>query len=187
MSTYFQNDDSSKTPDSEFRITKFFSMMKRNYNAINDKIIKYVKYRWLCVSFLAFLFLVRLIITQGYQALTYCLGLYWLNCFIGFISPQIDPEEDREESYLPRKANDDFKPFQRKVKEFQLWESFFYSLFIGVILTFCEGVDIPVYWPLLLVYFLIMFVTSMRHQIMHMIKYNYLPWDVGKVQYGPSI
>jgi hypothetical protein len=60
----------------------------------------------------------------------------------------------------------------------------FWPLAIGNILTFYEAFNIPVFWPLLLIYFLIIFFFTMRKQIGHMIKYNYLPWDAGKVKYG---
>ena len=53
-------------------------------------------------------------------------------------------------------------------------------------LTFNEAFNVPVYWPLLLVYFFLIFVLTMRRQINHMIKYKYLPWDAGKVKYGAS-
>lgn len=45
--------------------------------------------------------------------------------------------------------------------------------------------DIPVFWPILLVYFCVLFVITMRRQIGHMRKYRYLPFDIGrKTQYG---
>ena len=34
--------------------------------------------------------------------------------------------------------------------------------------------DIPVFWPILLVYFIILFVLTMRRQIAHMRKYKYV-------------
>ena len=63
----------------------------------------------------------------------------------------------------------------------------------------------PVYWPILLVYFFVLFALTMRRQIQcvihtswciiwntdkarrhrHMIKYKYVPFDIGrKVRYG---
>jgi len=35
--------------------------------------------------------------------------------------------------------------------------------------------DIPVFWPILLVYFIILFVITMRRQIAHMRKYKSVP------------
>ena len=116
------------------------------------------------------------------------MGIHFLNSFIGFISPLDDPEENlsEENSFLPIRNNEEFKPFYRKLKEYQFWNGYFWILIIGIILTFFESFDIPVFWPLLLVYFLFIFILTMRHQIAHMIKYHYLPWDSGKKTYNPK-
>ncbi|KAH8115269.1 Rer1 family-domain-containing protein [Phellopilus nigrolimitatus] len=51
--------------------------------------------------------------------------------------------------------------------------------------TFSELFDIPVYWPILVIYFCILFALTMRWQIQHMFKYKYIPFDFRrKVQYG---
>ena len=97
-----------------------------------------------------------------------------------------DPEDNLNEdnSFLPQKNNEEFKPFHRKVKEYQFWNVIFFTLFISIFLTFFDCFDIPVFWPLLLLYFILIFLLTMRNQIKHMIKYNYLPWDAGKISYN---
>jgi len=42
--------------------------------------------------------------------------------------------------------------------------------------------DIEIYWPLLVVYFLMMSCFLFRAKLAHMIKYNYTPWDMGQKQ-----
>ena len=123
---------------------------------------------------------------KGYYALTYCIGIHFLNSFIGFISPLDDPEEElgEDNSYLPQRRNEEFRPFQRKVKEFSFWSMMFWTFLVSIFFTFFEAFNIPVFWPLLLIYFLLIFFLIMRRQIQHMIKYNYLPWDSGKKNYG---
>ena len=86
--------------------------------------------------------------------------------------------------YINFRNSEEFRPFQRKIKEYQFWHVMFWSFLIGSILTFNEAFDVPVYWPLLLVYFILIFILTMRQQINHMIKYKYLPWDAGKAKYG---
>jgi len=49
--------------------------------------------------------------------------------------------------------------------------------------TFFGFLDIPVFWPILLIYFLILFSVTMRKQIRHMIKYKYIPFSMGKKVY----
>jgi len=64
--------------------------------------------------------------------LTYCIGIHFLNSFIGFISPLDDPEEEYLEegdSHLPQNNNEEFRPFQRKVKEYTFWRIMFFKQF----------------------------------------------------------
>jgi hypothetical protein len=39
---------------------------------------------------------------------------------------------------------------------------------------------VPVFWPILLLYWLLLFVVTMKRQIKHMIKHKYLPFTTGK-------
>lgn len=53
--------------------------------------------------------------------------------------------------------------------------------------TLSEIFDVPVYWPILVVYFCVLFALTMRRQIQHMMKYKYIPFDIGrKARYGGS-
>lgn len=54
------------------------------------------------------------------------------------------------------------------------------SFCIGFVLTFFSAFDVPVFWPILLFYWLMLFTLTMRRQIMHMIKYRYVPFSLGK-------
>ena len=40
------------------------------------------------------------------------------------------------------------------------------------------------FWPILLVYFVALFALTMKRQIKHMWKHNYVPWSRGKTRYG---
>lgn len=183
MSNYFSEKE-AKTPSSIPSENKLTSLTKY-YNAIFDKIQIYPKERWVITFALVIIYTIRVIYTHGYYALTYCIGIHILNSFIGFISPLEDPDEidGDADSFLPQKNSDEFRPFQRKVKEYKFWIIIFLTFFVGIIFTFFEAFNIPVFWPLLLVYFALIFFLTMRKQIQHMIKYGYLPWDFGKTQY----
>lgn len=141
------------------------------------------------------------------------LGIYLLNLFLAFLTPKFDPsieldtqENEMEEGpALPTKADEEFKPFIRRLPEFKFWYvwkrrsrihcclhcfHFRYSAtkatVIAIVCSFFSIFDIPVFWPILLVYFCILFAITMRRQIKHMIKYRYIPFDWGKKNYGPS-
>ena len=189
MNYFSENEKSSSS--SSFNTERKNLIEKINYylELIKDKTIIYKFHRWIFVLILLLIYLIRVIKTKGYYALTYCIGIHFLNSFIGFISPLEDPEDNLNEdnSFLPQKNNEEFKPFHRKVKEYQFWNVLFLTLFISIFLTFFDCFDIPVFWPLLLVYFILIFLLTMKNQIKHMIKYNYLPWDSGKKNYSHTM
>lgn len=54
------------------------------------------------------------------------------------------------------------------------------SFFFGMIATFFPVFDVPVFWPILLLYFFVLFFITMKRQIKHMIKHKYIPFDLGK-------
>lgn len=43
---------------------------------------------------------------------------------------------------------------------------------VAFCMTFFEFFDVPVYWPILLLYFLSLFILTMKRQIRHMIKHR---------------
>lgn len=58
--------------------------------------------------------------------------------------------------------------------------SFTKAFCIAFVMTFFSIFDVPVFWPILLCYWIVLFVLTMRRQISHMIKYKYLPFSFGK-------
>ena len=51
---------------------------------------------------------------------------------------------------------------------------------VAFVMTFFSVFDVPVFWPILLCYWIVLFVLTMRRQIIHMIKYKYVPFSIGK-------
>jgi hypothetical protein len=51
---------------------------------------------------------------------------------------------------------------------------------IAFVMTFFSVFDVPVFWPILLCYSIVLFVLTMKHQIVHMIKYKYVPFSIEK-------
>lgn len=50
-------------------------------------------------------------------------------------------------------------------------------------MTFFSVFDVPVFWPILLMYFGVLFFMTMRRQIAHMYKHKYVPISFGKAKY----
>ena len=55
-----------------------------------------------------------------------------------------------------------------------------------MIATFFPIFDVPVFWPILLLYFFVLFFITMKRQVKHMIKHKYIPFDLGK-KVNPSL
>jgi hypothetical protein len=160
------------------------------YQAYLDKSTPYTQYRWIGTGVLFLLFGLRIIFAQGWYIVAYSLGIYLLNLFLAFISPKFDPSLEQDEgmedgtSNLPSKENDEFKPFVRRLPEFKFWYSATKAITIGFVCSFFVIFDLPVFWPVLVMYWIILFALTMRRQIQHMIKYRYVPFTVGKAKYG---
>lgn len=175
-------------------ISRLFATLGQRYQTLLDKTVPFLTGRWLFTLSLLLFYCIRVYILQGWYIITYALGIYLLNLFIGFLSPRIDPAmnrrrdffddaEDTDEPGLPTKSDEEFKPFIRKLPEFKFWYSGCKAIIIGTGCTFFEMFNIPVFWPILVMYFCILFVLTMKRQIKHMIKYRYLPFTHGKKKY----
>ena len=53
----------------------------------------------------------------------------------------------------------------------------------ALIMTFFSIFDVPVFWPILLMYFGVLFFMTMKRQIAHMWKHKYVPVSFGKHKY----
>lgn len=110
------------------------------------------------------------------------------------------------QSSLPTKSDEEFKPFVRRLPEFKFWHSATRAVCIAFLCSWSEIFNLPVFWPVLVVYWLILVFLTMRRQIQSMIKYRYVgkhmrlgcfewvadmdtllryvPWDFGKAKYS---
>ena len=149
--------------------------------------------RWSSLLGLTLLYTLRIFYIQGWHIVSYALAIYLLNLFILFLSPKIDPgmdEWDMEDEWgeseapqLPITSNQEFRPFIRRLPEFKFWLSSIKAFLVALFCTFFSVFNIPVFWPILVIYFIILFVLTMKRQIRHMIRYSYLPFSHGKTVY----
>lgn len=171
---------STETP-----ISKKLHEFGRIYQYYLDKTTPHAVPRWVGTAVLALIYAIRVYFIQGFYIITYALGIYLLNLLIGFLSPLVDPEiEASDGAVLPTKGSDEFKPFIRRLPEFKFWHSITKAFCIAFVMTFFSAFDVPVFWPILLCYWIVLFVLTMKRQIAHMIKHRYIPFNVGKQKYG---
>uniref|UniRef100_A0A7N0TPV8 Protein RER1 n=1 Tax=Kalanchoe fedtschenkoi TaxID=63787 RepID=A0A7N0TPV8_KALFE len=140
-----------------------------------------VFHRWIAFAVIFCVYALRFFLTQSFYIITYGLGIFVMNFLIGFLSPQVDPE--MEGPRLLIRGLDEFRPFVRRLPEFKFWYGITMAFCIAFVLTFFDVLDVPVFWPILLVYWLVLFVSTMKRQLMHMVRYKYVPFSVGKQKY----
>lgn len=176
------NDDTSS---SENIFTKIYATYSFHSQRILDKVTPYHTFRWLLNFLLTCFFMYRVVTLQGFYIIAYILGIFLLNQFILFLTPVVieDLEDEDDEPQLPTKSNEEFRPFMRRLPEFKFWYTSYKSIVISIFCTFFEVFDIPVFWPILVMYFVTLFVVTMKRQIRHMIKHRYVPFSYGKVRY----
>jgi hypothetical protein len=155
---------------------------ERLFTFWTDKTVIWIRGRWAAFAVALLIYLIRVHLLQGFFIVTYALGIYLLNLLIGFLSPSVDPEEQDGlgEVALPQSDSDEFRPFTRKLPEFQFWYWGMRAVVLSFAATFFQIFDLPVFWPILLFYFVFLFFITMKQQMMHMIKHNYVPWSTGK-------
>ncbi|KAI1340595.1 retrieval of early ER protein Rer1 [Xylariaceae sp. FL0016] len=187
-----ENIEQEQTPFAA--VTAQTSKLQRHYQTLLDKATPHVLYRWIGTGVTLCVFFLRVLLAQGWYIVAYALGIYLLNLFLAFLQPKFDPSnemldnemEDGSAGGLPTKRDEEFRPFIRRLPEFKFWHEATRAILIGFFCTWFEIFNVPVFWPVLVMYWIILFVLTMRKQIQHMIKYRYVPFSFGKAKYGKS-
>lgn len=103
-------------------LMKWKSDFSRTFQHYLDRSTPCTMERWLGTLGVAMIYVLRIYYVQGFYIVTYGLGIYILNLFIGFMSPSIDPElEALNTAALPTRGSDEFRPFVRRLPEFKFW------------------------------------------------------------------
>ncbi len=101
-------------------------------------------------------------------SVAYALGIYLLNLFLAFLQPKFDPSndaldndmEDGTAGSLPTKRDEEFRPFIRRLPEFKFWHSATRAVVIAFMCSWFEVFNIPVFWPVMVMYWMILFVLT---------------------------
>ena len=168
--------------------TLTISTVKRATQYWLDKSTIYPLQRWLAFTFIFCLFFLRIYLIQGYFIVAYGLGIFLLNNFIAFLSPLEDPATaDYDDGpSLPTSSKEEYKPFTRRLPEFKFWLTCTRGTGTSFFMTFFPMFDVPVFWPILVMYFFVLFFMTMKKQIAHMYKHKYIPFSFGKSKYAKA-
>ncbi|KAJ3202778.1 hypothetical protein HDU83_001669 [Entophlyctis luteolus] len=124
--------DSAAAPDiSADSTTSSFKLrlqqLERRFQVLLDSSTPHWQMRWTATAGILLIYFVRVFLLSAYYIVTYSLGIYLLNLFLAFLQPKFDPAmESMEEgsddvASLPVKADDEFRPFIRRLPEFKFW------------------------------------------------------------------
>ncbi|KAF7026627.1 hypothetical protein CFC21_038730 [Triticum aestivum] len=181
--------DSSGGAGAAAAAAKWRTDATRAFQYYLDRSTPHATGRWVGTLVVAAVYALRVLSIHGFYIVSYGLGIYLLNLLIGFLSPMVDPELDpsaaaHDGPALPTRGSDEFKPFIRRLPEFKFWYAITKAFVIAFVMTFFSVFDVPVFWPILLCYWIVLFVLTMKRQILHMVKYKYVPFNIGKQKYG---
>jgi hypothetical protein len=72
---------------------------------------------------------------------------------------------------------------QTKLPELKFWQRSTRGILVAFGCTLLPFMNIPVFWPILLLYFVALFTYTCRRQVSHMIRWGYVPFTGGKRTY----
>jgi len=175
-------------PPSANKIEQLRAQIGRRFQTYLDRTVPFVLPRWLFSATLYLIYWFRVWMLQGFHIITYALHIYYLNLFIAFLTPKVEPmtydeEDDEDAGSLPTSNQSEFKPFIRRLPEFKFWWWATRATIVAFTCTFFELFNVPVFWPILVMYFIMLFVITMKRQLKHMIKHKYVPWTAGKKKF----
>ncbi|ORM42211.1 Protein RER1 [Babesia sp. Xinjiang] len=187
-------------------IGKGFGYFVRTRQVILDWLSSRIFIRWIYWAVVSYAFWHHVFANGMHFVIAYMYAVYGLNLVLRFITPlDFDDlcaahEEANGGTILPssegkpaditlermRKVENvyEFRPFMRQMNEFTFWLAAVRASHAALICSRFEFLDVPVFWPLLVIYFIMLFATTMRQQLENMIKYKYVPFSFGKKSYG---
>lgn len=161
---------------------KTFTTMKakadRTFRIYMDKIVPFTAPRWGVFGVLCLLFLLRIILAEGYYVICYGVFIHLLYLTVLVITPRADMEE-KLDAHIPEHQREK-AVFVPKVGEFTVWKQMMRVVLIGFVLSFIPFLDLPVYVPVLVLYFFALVGIQVGTRVQHMIKYKYVPWNTKK-------
>ncbi|KAL0234512.1 hypothetical protein PCE1_001548 [Barthelona sp. PCE] len=149
-----------------------------------DMLVPYDRMRWGLAAFSFFLFFVRIISCNGFYIIAYAYCIYLLLLLLAFLTPRDMMELMSAEEKDEGEPDAEFRPFRRKLSEFKAWTAVMQSTIICLFLTLFPFLDIEVYVPILVIYFIVLSYMMLKKQIEHMIRYKYVPWNIKKQKFS---
>ena len=161
---------------------------RTKYRVYMDKITPMTQERYLFLFIITLLFAARIYsskVENKFAVIAYCLAVDFLKNLMLFLSPGDSYMQELEiavetDYVLPMRESDEFKPFQRKKPEMEVWKSLTGATLCAHFMTMFECFDFPIYIPILIMYFIVITILLFKVKLAHMQKFQYNPFDYGK-------
>ena len=160
--------------------TSIFSRIRRKYYYIIDSTLPFAKLRWLFTLILIIIYFYRCF-GMSYDVITYLIGFYIFQIMINYFTPKglIEVEEEAEPLCESFEYGED-KPLVSEMSEFQVWERVSSAFMLGICCTLFKAFQIDVFFPLLMIYFVILICYTIHKIVTKMKKYGYSSIDFKK-------
>jgi len=110
-------------------VSTFFKRVGQTYQIWLDRWTPHTMSRWIFTVVLVIVFLLRIVMKQGWYIVTYALAIYHLNLLLAFLTPKIDPALAHLEDEDPNTA---LNFLQNKMTSFGLSLGDFQNLNFGI-------------------------------------------------------
>lgn len=136
--------------------------------------------RWISFFAIAAIFIYRICIKKSHWVIAYVSVIYLLHTFILFATPKdssipdpFEAEEEDQENYNPRNIDNEFRPYVRKLPEFQFWKMCLHIIIVSHFLICFSFTDLPAEPAILVIYSVIIFCITAFRLLAHSKKYKY--------------
>lgn len=85
----FNLGDTSNGIDDKSKLSILFQNLSRKFQNLLDRLTPHLAVRWVIFTILIILFFIRVYKLQGFYVVAYVLGIFLLNQFIAFLTPQV--------------------------------------------------------------------------------------------------
>jgi len=149
--------------------------VSRYVQQVSDRLVPWRRCRWISFFAIFWLFTLRVYLLQMHFFVAYVLAIYILNQLLLFISPAT---EDDDLPMAPKGG--EFRPFVRALSEYKMWSRGTLCALASLVASCFDYFDVDVDPKALVAYFILLFFYTMKQQLVHMVKYRYVPWSGSK-------
>ena len=137
------------------------AQFNRQFQHYLDKSVPHIKERWGAFAVVVLIYITRFSFLRLLHR-TYGLGIYNLNLVIGFLSPQVDPATGDPPFHEGQRG---VQALRQEAPGVQVLVPIHQELRHQRSSCVRPNLDVPVFWPILLMYWFMLFFMTMKQQI----------------------